>query len=355
MNTASVYPGRMIRLFLALILAMTLVLAGGESPPASAAGAYAISAGGSHTCALTNAGGVMCWGSNSSSQLGNGTNTSSSTPVNVSGLGSGVVTIKASETHTCALTDAGGVMCWGSNSSSQLGNGTNTSRNTPVNVTGFSGLTLLEHDTHLIQRADAIDAALVTINTKLDVLSLTNLDAPISSRASQTSVDALSNSVGNIQALLTTFDLANLDATVSSRASQTSVDTLSGAASSIESKVDELNAQLDAVEQKIDSLQASLQSCGVKIALVTQGKGRNANNLEFYAHTTLAGKRINLDSLTVWIRGEEVAPTSESILTGVTWLMVDDSKWPDLKNQPLTVEAVVSGSTCSDMVLIDKN
>jgi uncharacterized protein (TIGR03437 family) len=98
-----------------------------------------IAGGEQHTCALTSAGAVLCWGSNASGQLGNGTTTKSLTPVPVTGLSSGVVGITAGAAFTCALTHTGTVMCWGSNTTGDLGNGTTNDSDVPVQVLDVAG------------------------------------------------------------------------------------------------------------------------------------------------------------------------------------------------------------------------
>ena len=103
-----------------------------------ASGVQAIAAGEAHACAITSAGGVMCWGVNGNGELGDGTTTDRHTPVSVSGLTKGVIAIAVSEYHSCALTKGGGVKCWGDNGNGQLGDNTTTERYRPVNVSGLA-------------------------------------------------------------------------------------------------------------------------------------------------------------------------------------------------------------------------
>jgi hypothetical protein len=83
----------------------------------------AISAG-DHSCAVAD-GRAFCWGYNSSGQLGNNSTTGSKVPVAVradSGplAGKTVTAVTAGGSHSCAVAD-GKAYCWGNNEQGQLG------------------------------------------------------------------------------------------------------------------------------------------------------------------------------------------------------------------------------------------
>jgi alpha-tubulin suppressor-like RCC1 family protein len=96
----------------------------------------AVATGAEHSCGLTTAGDVFCWGANNRGQLGNGTTIDSSSPVAVRSNGIRFVAVDAGATHSCALTTLGDAYCWGAHDAGQLGNSTTGSRSIPAPVAG---------------------------------------------------------------------------------------------------------------------------------------------------------------------------------------------------------------------------
>jgi alpha-tubulin suppressor-like RCC1 family protein len=89
--------------------------------------------------ALVAPGTMLAWGSNNSSQLGNGTTTDHTAPVSVPGV-AGISAIAAGGGHVLVLLSNGTVRAWGNNGNGQLGDGTKTDRSTPAPVPGLSGV-----------------------------------------------------------------------------------------------------------------------------------------------------------------------------------------------------------------------
>lgn len=91
-----------------------------------------IAVGAVNSCALASDKSVRCWGSNVYGQIGNGTTSSSvSTPALVSSL-RGVESLDMGDYHTCARLADATVWCWGYNAQGQVGDGTTTTRTSPV-------------------------------------------------------------------------------------------------------------------------------------------------------------------------------------------------------------------------------
>ncbi len=107
-------------------------------------GVIAIAAGWDHSLAVKSDGSVWAWGANSFGGLGDGTHTSRSSPVQVLGPGgsgtlSRVQAVSAGQYHSLALKTDGTVWAWGGDVSGQLGNNSTTSTTAPVQVVGVGG------------------------------------------------------------------------------------------------------------------------------------------------------------------------------------------------------------------------
>ena len=84
----------------------------GPEPAIPAPTYVELSVGTFHACALDDDGRAFCWGSNFSGQLGIGSTTPSEAPVQVQG-GHRFSSISAGMDRTCGITTEGDLLCWG--------------------------------------------------------------------------------------------------------------------------------------------------------------------------------------------------------------------------------------------------
>jgi alpha-tubulin suppressor-like RCC1 family protein len=140
-NAVTVRALRLVAYLVAAILALSVTLVAGGATPRGPVVSEIAAGFGRHACAIVgNFDGAVCWGRNSSGQLGNGSRSSAEkpTPVKVAGLAFGVKAISVGSDHSCALTRHGGVKCWGFNGDGELGNGSTTNSRVPVVVRGLT-------------------------------------------------------------------------------------------------------------------------------------------------------------------------------------------------------------------------
>ncbi len=96
-----------------------------------------VSAGDTHTCGVTAGAVTYCWGHNDRGQLGIGAadTLTHPSPELVAGV-PGAAAVSAGTTHSCAVTSGGAAYCWGDNAFGELGDGTTAGSTIPVKVVG---------------------------------------------------------------------------------------------------------------------------------------------------------------------------------------------------------------------------
>ena len=91
----------------------------------------AVSAGGNHSLAIKTDNTLWAWGANWSGQLGDSTTTQRSIPVQIM---NDVIAVSAGENHSLAIKTDNTLWAWGKNDSGELGDGTNNLSNIPIKI-----------------------------------------------------------------------------------------------------------------------------------------------------------------------------------------------------------------------------
>lgn len=108
-----------------------------------------VALGVSCSAAITSEGRLFTWGENASGQLGDGTISNKSTPVDITEKfelegDEKIIDASIGYVHMGALTSKGRLSAWGNNAYGQLGNGTNNLQVNPIEITSFMDLNTAE-------------------------------------------------------------------------------------------------------------------------------------------------------------------------------------------------------------------
>ncbi len=103
-----------------------------------------IDVGASYVCAVGTDDRIYCWGINTGGQLGDGSQTARTTPVQtlLGAMPSGgqVIGLSAGSNNTCAIVSGQRAYCWGVGSTGRNGDGTTTLRTSPVQIYQTNGM-----------------------------------------------------------------------------------------------------------------------------------------------------------------------------------------------------------------------
>ena len=125
-----------------------------------------VSSGNYHTCALKTDSTVLCWGRGNNGRLGHGSTNGSSYPAQViasegsTDVLSNIVQVSSGGSHTCALKDNGTIFCWGEGGGGRLGNGDTAETSHPVGVLEAENSTDLLSNIVQISSGDSYACAL---------------------------------------------------------------------------------------------------------------------------------------------------------------------------------------------------
>ena len=161
------------------------------------------------TCAVTNTGGVKCWGEGANGRLGNDGTADTDAPDDVdtdssNTLLTNIVQVAPGGNHTCALTLGGNVVCWGRASNGRLGNDCDsscTNQNVPVNVKSENGSSANLSDIVQVSAGEIHTCALTSMGSvkcwgynvsgQLGDNSFTDKDVPVDVVASSSDTNPL--------------------------------------------------------------------------------------------------------------------------------------------------------------------